>query len=289
LIAPEKEENRMNIPNVRTGQALIREINETRVPYGMLAVWFLGQVSVIVKGGDKVIYIDPYLANSQYRRFEPPLRPEEAKNADYVLITHDHIDHLDPDTTPLMAKAGGDTIYVAPGHCLDALGEYGVPPERRIHAKTNEWRELPGLRYKPIPAAHEELEYDPALDHRFVGYVLELNGVKFYHAGDTTIYPGLVETVKAERIDLALLPINGRDPFRLARNILGNMNFREAVEFTVAAGIDTVIPAHYDMFVGNGEHPGYFVDYLYETYPTQKSHVLARFERYVYVSDFALK
>jgi L-ascorbate 6-phosphate lactonase len=279
----------MIIPNVRIGEQLIKEIDETRVPYGMLAVWFLGQVSVVVKGGSKVIYIDPYLANSPYRRYEPPLRPEEATNADYVLITHDHIDHLDPDTIPVMARAGGHTVYVAPGYCLEALAGYGIPPERRIHAKTNEWRELPGFRYKPIPAAHEELEYDPALDHRFVGYVLELNGVTFYHAGDTIIYPGLIDAVKAERVDLALLPINGRDPFRLARNIQGNMNFREAAEFAVATGIDTVIPAHYDMFAGNTEHPGYFVDYLYENYPTQKSHVLARFERYVYVSGHALK
>ncbi|SFS57398.1 MBL fold metallo-hydrolase [Paenibacillus sp. BC26] len=278
----------MNIPNVRTGEALIREIDETRVPYGMLAIWFLGQVSVIVKGGDTVVYIDPYLADSPYRRFKPPLRPEEAANADCVLITHEHIDHLDPDTIPAMAKNRSDTVYVAPGYCLDALAEFGVSPERRIHAITGEWRELKGLRYKPIPAAHEELEYDSALDHRFVGYVLNLNGVTFYHAGDTTVYPGLVDTVKAENVDCALLPINGRDPFRLARNIVGNMNFREAAEFAVAAGIDTVIPAHYDMFEGNTEHPGHFIDYLYENFPTQKSHVMARFERYVYVSGRAL-
>ncbi|QHT60977.1 MBL fold metallo-hydrolase [Paenibacillus lycopersici] len=279
----------MIIPNVRTGELLIREVNETRVPYGMLAIWFLGQVSVIVKGGDTVVYIDPYLANSPYRRFEPPLRPEEAANADCVLITHDHIDHLDPDTIPKMAELGNDTVYVAPGYCLDSLAEFGVPPEKRVHAKTGEWREVKELRYKPIPSAHEELEYDPALDHRFVGYILQLNGVTFYHAGDTTIYPGMIEAVKAEQVDCALLPINGRDPFRLARNIVGNMNFREAAEFAAATGIDTVIPAHYDMFAGNGEHPGYFVDYLYENHPTQKSHVPARFERYVYVSGRALK
>ncbi|SEN98671.1 MBL fold metallo-hydrolase [Paenibacillus sp. OV219] len=279
----------MENTNVRTGEALIQEINETRVPYGMLAIWFLGQVSVVIKGGDTIVYIDPYLADAPYRRFKPPLRPEEVVNADCVLITHDHIDHMDPDTIPGMANNRSDTVFVAPGYCLNALAEYGVPQERRVHAKTGEWQEVKGLRYMPIPAAHEELEYDEALDHRFVGYVIQLNGVTFYHAGDTTIYPGMIETVKAENVDCALLPINGRDPFRLARDIVGNMNFREAAEFAVAAGIDTVIPAHYDMFEGNSENPGYFIDYLYKNYPTQKSHVLARFERYVYVSDRALK
>ncbi|AZN41339.1 MBL fold metallo-hydrolase [Paenibacillus albus] len=279
----------MEKSNVKTGEALIQEINETRVPYGMLAIWFLGQVSVVIKGGDTIVYVDPYLADSSYRRFQPPFRPEEAFNADCVLITHDHIDHMDPDTIPGMASKNSDTVFVAPGYCLNSLAEFGVQPQRRDHAKTGEWQEVKGLRYMPIPAAHEELEYDQELDHRFVGYIIQLNGVTFYHAGDTTIYPGLIETVRAENVDCALLPINGRDPFRLARDIVGNMNFREAAEFAVAAGIDTVIPAHYDMFEGNSENPGYFVDYLYKNYPTQKSHVMARFERYVYVSGQALK
>jgi L-ascorbate 6-phosphate lactonase len=54
----------MTIPNVRIGELLIQEIDETRVPYGMLAVWFLGQVSVVVKGGTTVVYIDPYFAKN---------------------------------------------------------------------------------------------------------------------------------------------------------------------------------------------------------------------------------
>jgi L-ascorbate 6-phosphate lactonase len=144
------------------------------------------------------------------------------------------------------------------------------------------------LRIKPLPSAHEVLEYDPELDHRFVGYVLELNGVKLYHAGDRTVYPGLIEALLAESILSSMLPINGRDTFRNARNIVGNMNYREAVELTAAARFDTVIPLHYDMFAGNSEKPGYFVDYLYEHYPLQKSHVLARFERFIYVSGSPL-
>ncbi|SEC79257.1 MBL fold metallo-hydrolase [Paenibacillus sp. GP183] len=274
---------------IRIGEDLIREVDETRVPYGMLAIWFLGQVSVIIKGGDKVIYVDPYLSPSPHRAFEPPLKPEELTNADYVLITHDHSDHLDPDTIAVMAATQSETVYMAPGFCRETMLELGVQPDKLLWARTNEWRKGPGFRVKPIPSAHEELEYDPGLDHRFVGYVLELNGVTLYHAGDTTVYPGLIETLKAESIDLGMLPINGRDPFRNARNIVGNMNYREAAELAVAAGFDTVIPLHYDMFEANSERPGYFIDYLYSRHPMQKSHVLARFERYIYVSGSALK
>jgi L-ascorbate 6-phosphate lactonase len=273
----------------RIGKELIREIDETRVPYGMLAVWFLGQCSVVVKGGDTVIYIDPYLSPSPYRAFEPPLKPEQITNADYILITHDHSDHLDTDTLSALAATRRKTVYMAPGYCRETMIQMGIPTEQLVLARTNEWWTGPGFRIKPLPSAHEELEYDPELDHRFVGYVLDLNGVTLYHAGDTTVYPGLIETLKAESIDLGMLPINGRDPFRNARNIVGNMNYREAVELAVAAGFDTVIPLHYDMFAGNSEKPGYFIDYLYERHPMQKSHVMARFERFVYVSGAALK
>ncbi|MFB5189794.1 MBL fold metallo-hydrolase [Alicyclobacillus fastidiosus] len=274
--------------HVRTGSALIREVDETKVPFGMLAIWFLGQCSVIVKGADTVLYIDPYLSSSPYRAFEPPLKPEELTNAQVVLITHEHLDHLDSDTISRLAAVKDDTVYMAPRCCKEELLRCRVPADKIHAARTNEWWPGPGFRVKPIASAHEELEWDAELDHRYVGYIVELNGVTLYHAGDTTVYPGLVEALKAESIDLGLLPINGRDPFRNARNLVGNMNYREAVELAVAAEFQIVIPTHYDMFAGNSEKPGYFLDYLYENYPTQKSHVLARFERYMYVSDSIL-
>jgi L-ascorbate metabolism protein UlaG (beta-lactamase superfamily) len=271
------------------GKALVREVDETRVPYGMLAVWFLGQCSVIIKGGETVLYIDPYLDPSPHRAFEPPLQPEDIMNADYVLVTHDHLDHMDPYTITRLAMAQGDQVYMAPLFCREKMLQFGVRPNRLLPARTMTWWEGPGLRVKPLPSAHEQLEYDPELDHRFVGYVVELNGVTLYHAGDTTVYPGLIETLQNEQIELGFLPINGRDPFRNAKQIVGNMNYREAAELAVAAEFDTVIPLHYDMFESNSEHPGYFVDYLYERHPLQKSHVMARFERYVYVSSAALR
>ncbi|WP_245856126.1 MBL fold metallo-hydrolase [Paenibacillus rigui] len=272
----------------RTGAEIIREIETTKVPYGMLAIWFIGQCGVILKGGKTVIFIDPYLAPSPSRAFDPPFHAEAISHADYVFITHEHSDHLDIHTIEILAASHPSIRYVTPGYCRDKMIKLGVKEDRLLTLRTDEWRREPGFRVKALPSAHEELDYDPELGYRCVGYVFELNGVKLYHAGDTVVYPGLVESLETESIDLGMLPINGRDLFRNARNIVGNMNFREAAELAVAAGFDTVVPLHYDMFRGNGEHPGYFVDYLYERHPTQKSHVMARFERYIYVSRAAL-
>lgn len=271
------------------GLEILQELAETKVPKGMVAVWFLGQNSVLMKGEDgKIIAVDPYLDPAPYRAFAPPFQAELLTNVDYVCISHDHIDHLDPYAVEAIAKANGETKFIAPAYCHEQLRECGVRDESIITADTNQDWCTTDVKIKAIPAAHEDLEFSDQYGHRFVGFIFDWNGVKVYHAGDTTIYPGLVETLKNENIDLAMLPINGRDFFRNEQNIVGNMDVREAAELGVAAGVDTIIPLHYDMFTGNSEKPGRFVDYLYENHPTQKFHVCARFERFVYVSGGAL-
>jgi L-ascorbate 6-phosphate lactonase len=277
----------------RAGASLIAEMNRTAVPEGMLAIWFLGQESVVIKGGDTILYVDPFVSDFlevQYgaiRAFPAPFSPQDITNAELCLITHEHGDHLDPGTLSIMAQKSSQTTYLAPAFCRSQLMDLGIKSQQIIDARTGEWWSRGDVRIKPVPAAHEQIEDHPQLGHRDVGYIIQLNGVTLYHAGDTTIYPGMVELLKAEAIDLGMLPINGRDAFRNAKGLVGNMDYREAGELAYAAGFDTVIPLHYDVFAANSEKPGYFVDYLYEHYPEQKSHVMARFERFIYVSPRA--
>jgi len=280
----------LELEHSKRGLEILKELKETVVPKGMLAVWFLGQNSILMKGeGNKIVCIDPYLDPAPYRAFAPPFQAELLTNIDYVCISHDHIDHLDPNAVEAIAKVNNQTKFIAPAYCHDQLQECGVSLENLVKADTNlDWCTT-DVKIKAIPAAHEEFEYSPEDGHRFVGYILDWNGVKVYHAGDTVIYPNLVETLRKEAIDLALLPINGRDFFRNQREIVGNMDVREAAELAVAAGVDTMIPLHYDMFAGNSEKPGRIIDYFYENYPMQKCHVCARFERFIYVSPEALK
>ncbi|MFB9279085.1 MBL fold metallo-hydrolase [Cohnella cellulosilytica] len=282
---------------VHEDKQLIEEIEDTKVPYGMLAVWSLGQASFIVKGGATVVYVDPFaLADDEVERryglkrlFPSPMRPEQITNADYCLITHEHDDHLDPDTIRAMAAANSRTRFAAPNCCLEEMRQCGVSEARLYRAETDKIIfEDDGFFVKPIPAAHEQLDKDGEGFFKYAGYVVRLNGVTWYHAGDTVIYDGLTERVAAERIDLALLPINGRDAFRTGRGIIGNMDYREAAELAHRAGFGLTIPMHYDLFAGNTERPGYFVDYVYDNFPRLRTHVMARGERFVFVSDAAL-
>jgi L-ascorbate 6-phosphate lactonase len=272
------------------GKELIEEIRETEVPYGCLAVWFLGQASVIVKGSDVTVYIDPYVSPNADRSFPPPIAPAEITNMEVCLITHDHSDHLDEAALPVIAELNPEARFMAPNACLDRLLELGVQKGRLTAAlPAQETEPVPGLRVLPVAAAHEQLERDAQGNPKYVGYILQLNGVTLYHAGDTVLFPELIEEVGSRKIDLALLPINGRDYYRGSRNIVGNMNYREAAEFAATSGFETVIPLHYDLFAGNAENPGYFVDHLYRHFPEQKFHMMARAERFVYVSAQAFK
>lgn len=281
----------MNNPS-QTGERghsqLTREIETTNVPFGCIALWFLGQESVIIKGDGVTVLIDPYLSGNEARLFPPPIAPGQIDGADVCLITHDHEDHMDRQGLPHIIAGNPEMTIMAPGICREPLKGMGLPEERYRLAEPGSWMEIQDkLRILPVAGAHESLDLDEQGHPCYVGYILQLNGVTLYHAGDTVLFPELVDTVTRASVDLAMLPINGRDYFRNQRNIVGNMNYREAAEFAATAGFDTVIPLHYDLFKGNTENPGYFVDYLYSHFPEQKFHMMARAERFVYVSPRA--
>ncbi|MEF2967482.1 MBL fold metallo-hydrolase [Paenibacillus sp. M1] len=281
------------IKQAKKGPALIREVVDTDVPFGTLAIWFLGQESVIIKGDGVTIYIDPYVSDylekneGAVRTYPAPIVPEDITGADLCLITHDHGDHLDRGTLPVFHRQNPDALIMGPACCIPLLTGLGIAERQIVEAEEGKHGFFSKVSITPVPAAHEQLDKDNEGKYRYTGYLIELNGVKLYHAGDTVVYPGLVESLSAVKPDIALLPINGRDYFRGESGLIGNMNYREAAELAVRIGADTVVPLHYDVFMGNTEKPGYFVDYLYEHYPEQKCHVMARGERFVYVSGQA--
>ena len=95
---------------------------------------------------------------------------------------------------------------------------------------------------------------------RFLGFVVEIGGIRFFHAGDGLVYPELPAAVSALAPDVLMLPINGRDHMREAAGIVGNMNETEAAWLCAQVGPSYVIPMHYDAIKGNTGDPGHFAD-----------------------------
>jgi L-ascorbate metabolism protein UlaG (beta-lactamase superfamily) len=109
-----------------------------------------------------------------------------------------------------------------------------------------------------VPAKHER--FDDNVDHGFpyLSYVFRLEGLTLFHAGDTIPYPQQVEKVRPYGVDVAMVPINGRDDARHRLAFEGNFNCEEAVEFSMLIGARLTIPMHYDMFTLNTADVGDF-------------------------------
>ena len=221
---------------------------------------WLGQAGFLIRWGEWRLVIDPYLSDSlaeKYRgtRFPhvrmvpPPINPERLAPVDIVLCTHAHSDHMDPGTLPQVAAANPQCRFVVPRAERAIAIARGVPAERLIAVNAGDRVQLaPDLALRALPAAHEELHTNAQGDHRFLGYVLYLGSTTIYHSGDCVPSAGLDEELAACGVDVALLPVNGRDPQRTAHGILGNFTFDEATALCIRCRISAMIACHFGMF-----------------------------------------
>lgn len=265
---------------------LATEISHEKPPVRAVVLWWLGQSSYVLKGSGIVVYIDPYLRVADRRLSPPPFPPSAVTNADVVLLTHDHGDHVDPESLPGIAAASPGARFVVPRPIASRVSALIGGTDRLVLADADEPLRFDvrgaSIDVLPVPAKHEEFDRGD-LGYPHLGYSVRLNGVCVHHSGDTIPYEGQVERVREHDVDVALLPINGRDFYRTRAGTIGNFDYREAAEFAVQIGASVVIPMHYGMFHGNTVPPGHFVTYLSEFHPEQSSHVMGRFGKYVYL------
>lgn len=284
----------MNAP--ARGSKLKKDIDAALLPPGAVALWYLGQSGFVVKGAGTILYIDPYLsdflvrftkgrADEDPRRLPPPLLPGDIDNADYYFGSHWHYDHIDPDTVSAIAAHSPRARFVVPACARPALVEQGIPAERFVDSVTDVETDLGDLSFVSIPAAHESFDLDPGCGYPYQGYILTVNGVTIYHAGDCIPYDGLVARLAKRTIDIALLPINGRDYFRRERGFAGNFSYREAAELAAAANAAVLIPMHFGMHMANTERPGLLADYLCDHFPYQKFHIMTPGEEVLYLKQ----
>jgi L-ascorbate metabolism protein UlaG (beta-lactamase superfamily) len=234
-------------------------IHATVVPPEPGISW-LGQAGFLIRWRAFRLVVDPYLSDSlatKYRgaRFPhtrmvpPPIAPERLVRLHTVLCTHAHSDHMDPETLPQLAAANPACRFVVPRAERATAIARGVPARRLITIRAGERLQLaPDLSLRAVPAAHEELRTDAQGNHHFLGYVLYVGDAAIYHSGDCVPFAGLDEELTACGVDVALLPVNGRDPQRRAHGILGNFTFDEATALCIRCRISAMIACHFGMF-----------------------------------------
>jgi L-ascorbate metabolism protein UlaG (beta-lactamase superfamily) len=242
---------------------------------GRVALCWLGQAGFIVRGSRATALIDPFLAPYEGRLYESGLPPAAAAGVDIVLCTHEHVDHFDADSAPAIAKASPGAAFVVPAPIVDMVTEAGVPYERVVGAQPGEPVEVAGVVVGALPAMHgvtmeDAYGFGETLSDglvRFLGYVLDLDGVRLYHAGDTIHYEGMESRLRELSVDVAMLPINGRDPEREGRGIVGNLSEREAAWLAHEIRAGLLIPMHHDLFARNRGYPAHVVESVERDHP----------------------
>ena len=256
---------------------------------GALTLTWLGQAGFLLEAAGTGLLVDAFLSPHPDR--QTPARPAPGfRGLAGVLATHEHIDHLDLPSWPALAAASPAATFVVPAPIVDQVTAAGLPAGRVHGASPGQELVLGDALVVPVPARHgvhvadaytfgEELSGGAC---RYLGYVVSLGGARTYHAGDTIDYPGLADRLRDLDVDLALLPVNGRDAAREAQDLVGNLDPAEAADLAARAGVHAAVPMHYDMFPFNLGDPGRFVSLLRDRHPSASSFVPAAHRPFAY-------
>jgi len=179
----------------------------------MIVKW-LDHASFLVKAKGKNFYVDPYAG-------------EYDEKADVILVSHSHGDHCDLEK--IEAIRGPDTLIITSEDCARGLsGNVEVMAPGEV-------KEVHGVKIEAVEAYNFKRFRSPGVPYHpqgtQIGFVIEADGKRVYHAGDSDLIPAMEEL---ENIDVALLPIMGR----------AVMDLDEAVEAALAINPKIAVPVH---------------------------------------------
>jgi L-ascorbate metabolism protein UlaG (beta-lactamase superfamily) len=250
--------------------ALLADIHASDRRNGGFRLWWLGQSGFLLQWQGVHVLLDPYLSDSLTKKYsqtdKPHVRmtelvvdPARLLFVDILTSTHNHSDHLNAETlSPILAANSWVKLVIAEANRGFVADRLKIDASVAIGLDDGTSVEISGIRFSGIAAAHEALDRDECGRAKYLGYVLQFGGWTIYHSGDTVRYEGMSEKLRPFKIDVAVLPINGR---AAARRVPGNLFGREAAQLARDIEAKLVIPCHFEMFEFNTASPDEFVDH----------------------------
>ena len=183
---------------------------------------------------EKVIYIDPFKIEKNYN------------DADIVFITHDHYDHYSEEDIDKVINE--NTIIIIPEELLTKLLRKGINKNAIITVEPNEKYMVQGIKFETIPAYNTNKTFHPK-ENGWVGYIIEIKGVRYYIAGDTDI----PEENRRVKCDVAFVPVGGTY----------TTDFKEVAQLINEIQPKIAVPIHYGSVVGTKQDATDFIKLLH--------------------------
>jgi L-ascorbate 6-phosphate lactonase len=197
-----------------------------------------------------------------------PITVEEVQ-ADLIVCTHEHLDHMDTDALQILAR-NERTHFAGPTECMKEFERQGILANRCHLLEEGKSFSLGDLTVYGVYADHGDLAPDA------LGVILDFAGVRVYHTGDTAFRPKEFQPALALRPDILLPCINGA---------FGNLNAEEAASLTEMVRPKFVIPTHFWMFVEQNGDPQLFFQRCAEVAPQTKALLLKPGEEFLFEKD----
>ena len=193
---------------------------------------------------EKTIYIDPFKIDRNYN------------DADIVFITHDHYDHYSEEDIDKVINE--NTTIIIPEELLTKLLRKGINKNAIITVEPNKNYMVQGIKFETIPAYNTNKTFHPK-KNGWVGYIIIINGIRYYIAGDTDI----TEENKKVKCDVAFVPVGGTY----------TMDFKEAASLINEIKPKIAIPIHYGSIVGTEQDA---IDFIRLLHPEIKGIILMK-------------
>jgi len=203
-------------------------------------VRWITQAGLVFESERAVVMVDPYLSDSVAEELCPTKKRRIAVDEsvfdiepDIIVITHEHLDHLDPATLGRFLNKDKKITVIAPYNAYKKLLSFGGEHNYVLLRQGSVWSEL-GLTFYAVRAEHS--------DTTAAGYIIDDGKKTYYVSGDTLYNFDVIDDVIdlcEDGVDYAFLPING---------VGNNMNIRDAADFAYEIGAKCVVPIHYGLF-----------------------------------------
>jgi L-ascorbate metabolism protein UlaG (beta-lactamase superfamily) len=249
-------------------RTLSAALSHPLAPGAEATLYWLGQAGFAVRTRERLLLVDPYLSDSLAKKYKgrefphvrmmrAPVAPEELRGVDAVFCTHRHSDHMDPGTLPQIERSNPQCRFIVPRADGAYLLSLGMDERNVLGMDAGEsLSPFDGISVEAIPSSHEDLAINARGEHLYLGFIIRIGAITLYHSGDCIPYAGLAQALQVRSIDLALLPINGRNAYLSRHGIVGNFSLEEAVSLCRSAQIPFLVCHHFGMFAFNTVDPG---------------------------------